>query len=1142
MYGPSGCGKTSLVRAGLLPHLSDEVICVCVEAAAGRTEDRLERKIKRLSPSLSPDLSLSALVAQIRRGHGIRRGAKLLLVIDQFEQWLHGTPPQNQHELLEALRQCDGVRMQCLLLVRVDFMMGIHRFMTDLEVPIEEGTNSAPVDLFDTLHAKNVLCEFGSSYGRLFKDDESLSADQEAFLERAVDELAVEGKVVPVHLSLFADMFQHKKWATETLRNVGGARGIGATFLEETFSATTAPLEHRVHEEAARSVLRELLPIPGNDLKGHMKSRDVLLAASGYSQRPKDFETLLSILNGQTRLITPAESDDASSLRGAASPTPHYQLTHDYLVSSLRQWLTKKQKETAKGRAQIRLADRSDLWHAKPENRHLPSLLEYANIQALTRRTEWTGQERTMMRQANRFHGMRMSVAAVAAVILVVASWLGYDRVQHLKTKDRVDSVAAADLTDLPSVILKLEQLASRATPLLTSRFDDPESEKAQLNVGLALLAIAEDKARYESWAVDEIPDAPAETVIVIAKFLAKDPAAVKDVLWQKLADAEEQDSESVLNYASTLAIVDPNPTQLGDHRWTPEIWQAIARHFVSSRAFEWITPLQRFKAHLFAPLKQLHSPDRDPTERWAAATVLHNYVSNDQGERVRQLAELLVEVADIQDFEAFIEIMENDGKEGIELLEQHLHEYDVARLKAETVEQKDDLTRKELRLAVALLRLQKTDEVLPKLQHSKDPSLRSSLIDAVASYERDADFVWQQLLQEEDMSIRRALVLCLGQYSPERLKSLPKDARSLLNQWYREDKDRGLHSAAEWLLRRLKQLGVIDQFDATLPPTSEDELPQLVAQGGQWYQNGQNHTMAILPPNPTFTMGSPPTEKGREGGESGDQENLHLRMIPRQVAIATKEVTVEQFNIAWETLQSLAEFNDDGGTVNALQAFNYNQEYSPTPDCPINRVTWYHAAAYCNWLSAQEKIPRDQWCYVNKSPAGSWEEARFASGMRLRDDYLQCTGYRLPTEAEWEFACRAGADTSWFCGESDELLERYAWYQANTDYVGTNAVGYQKPNDFGLFDVLGNVAEWCHDRPFQYPVQQAPFEDLERVTTVKDSELMIIRGGGFEYVATMIRSAARDRSDPYWQNYQIGFRVARTMPPVAKDAGEAHE
>src|SRR5262249_21552126 len=167
LYGPSGCGKSSLVKAGLLPRLADTVVPVYVEATAAETEARLLSGLRRHCPGLPDDRRLVETLAALRRGRGVPGKRKLLLVLDQFEQWLHARRGEHTTELVEALRQCDGQHVQCLVLVRDDFGMAATSFMSDLEIPIVQGHNFATVDRFDLRHARKVLTEFGRAFGCL---------------------------------------------------------------------------------------------------------------------------------------------------------------------------------------------------------------------------------------------------------------------------------------------------------------------------------------------------------------------------------------------------------------------------------------------------------------------------------------------------------------------------------------------------------------------------------------------------------------------------------------------------------------------------------------------------------------------------------------------------------------------------------------------------------------------------------------------------------------------------------------------------------------------------------------------------------------------------------------------------------------
>src|SRR5262249_43834924 len=130
---------------------------------------------------------------------------------------------------------------------------------------------------------------------------------------------------------------------------------------------------------------------------------------SGYANRARDFDDLLRILDSEIRLITPTDPEgkddtDPSTVQAGAK---YYQLTHDYLVHSLRDWLTRKQRENRKGRAELLLADRAAVWNARPENRQLPSLQQWMQIRWLTAKKSWTPLQRKMMGKATQVHALR---------------------------------------------------------------------------------------------------------------------------------------------------------------------------------------------------------------------------------------------------------------------------------------------------------------------------------------------------------------------------------------------------------------------------------------------------------------------------------------------------------------------------------------------------------------------------------------------------------------------------------------------------------------------------------------------------------------------------------------------------------------
>jgi len=393
-------------------------------------------------------------------------------------------------------------------------------------------------------------------------------------------------------------------------------------------------------------------------------------------------------------------------------------------------------------------------------------------------------------------------------------------------------------------------------------------------------------------------------------------------------------------------------------------------------------------------------------------------------------------------------------------------------------------------------------------MKSRSDPTVRTYVIHALSPLAVNPQLIALRLDDEPDVTIRRGIVLALGQFTESQLSKVSREPLiAKLLAVYKNEPDAGLHGAAEWVLRKWRQ----DKGLEAVAKNVRTDESQLRSRGPgdkrQWYVNAQNQTYSIIDARDDwFLMGSRESESHRF-----TNEGQHRVRLGRRFAISTKEVTREQF----------AKFQRERPEVDRVDT----RGWSKTEDSPQTTMTWYEAASYCNWLSQSEGIAMDQWCYEPN------KEGRFAAGMKAKDDHLKRTGYRLPTEAEWEYACRAGTVTSRYYGSNDLLLHHYAWDFENSDSQAW-PTGRLEPNDWGLFDMHGNAYEWCFDLYAEYPQQKDKvFPDTPSTRAVEIGKIRVMRGGSFTSRPQIIRSADRDYYPPEQHYSFFGFRPARTMP-----------
>jgi eukaryotic-like serine/threonine-protein kinase len=1133
IYGPSGCGKSSLVKAGLLPLLDQQgrATPVYVEATGTDTEARLLRAIRKASTGLKEQGGLVSTMTAIRRDGGLPSGGKLLLVIDQLEQWLFGRQGEQGAELIDALRQCDGENLQALCLVRDDFWMATTRFMKDLEIDILSDRNISAVDLFEPKHARRVLAAYGRAYGSITEADGNLSREQSSFLDQAVAGLAQDGTVVPVRLALFAEMVKGKPWTPTTLRDVGGTDGVGVKFLEETFSSARASPAHRYHQVAAQTVLKALLPEPNADIKGRMRSVDALRAASGYGDRAADFSELIRVLDNDLRLITPVDSEtavDGPKPATALVASRNYQLTHDYLVHSLRDWLTRKQQATRRGRAQLLLAERAAVWNNQPEGRYLPSMTEWTNIRLLTRRQDWTEPERRMLRRTDRLMAIKTAAAAVVVAGLYLGALAINDRVIEVRNEVQayglVQQLVKADTPQVPAIVREMRHLRRWTDPALVRILEESApGTRAKLHASISLLPAREDQIAYLHDCLEAAD--PATTAVLIDALRSRQGRLV-ETLWKDLRSAGPSD-HLILPTASMLSDFDPtNPA------WR-NVGNTVASAAVDAKISDvegWLKALWNVRAALAGPLAEIYRDQARPeVDHTVAATFLARYVADQPTLAV----DLLVD-ADPDTFSILFPVVKDNGIQAIDALgkvlstmqvdlaDQHpdhdLADRPGAEARVDGIDKAwDQLAARRARAAVALLELGHADQVWHLLEFNPEPTPRSTLINTFHTYQAPSAVLIQELVRlvkatqydrqpkkaqtgenaylfDRDLSKKRGLIQALAAYPSHELSG--GDQATLvatLIDVFHNDADAGVHSAAELLLRRWGRECTGSAAGKGSP-------------GARWFVNKAGQTMVRVEGPIEFQMGSAPDDKERETGDI-----FRRRKIPRAFAISTKEVTIREFEA----------FTRDTGRASPP----YRESFSPHPDGPQVKLSWYDAAAYCNWLSVKEgKKP----CYLPIEPA------EITRGVRVNADAVAAGAYRLPTEAEWEYACLAGTTTCRYCGRTPALLKHYEWYVANSD-DRARPCGSLLPNEFGMFDMLGNVIEWCHDGYNDPQLFFEPVFDDAILPEIVAGGNRLFRGLSFLDGLPHLRAGTRGWLPPSEPRNDKGFRPARTCTPTER-------
>jgi formylglycine-generating enzyme required for sulfatase activity len=302
----------------------------------------------------------------------------------------------------------------------------------------------------------------------------------------------------------------------------------------------------------------------------------------------------------------------------------------------------------------------------------------------------------------------------------------------------------------------------------------------------------------------------------------------------------------------------------------------------------------------------------------------------------------------------------------------------------------------------------------------------------------------------------------------------------SLLTDWYAREPDAGTHSAAGWALR---------QWKIPEPPVNDVRLR---GKERDWIITQQTGLTMVR-------IRAGPFERHIDAEDPQSKKQI-VRII-RDFLLSDREITIDLFR------RFINDKEFEGDKPDSWEGERKFAESSPAH--PVQQVSWYDAVMFCNWLSSKEGLRK---CYKLSENQERTPQAPLPYDVEIT---AEADGFRLPTDAEWEYACRAGTATQFAFGDEKLLLSRYGVYELYSNSQ-TAQVGTRMCNAWGLFDMHGNIMEWCQDR-----------YDLMAGTIIKKGSC-VLRGGSWTDGASGCPSASRiEPVTPVACGSHIGFRVA---------------
>ena len=749
--------------------------------------------------------------------------------------------------------------------------------------------------------------------------------------------------------------------------------------------------------------------------------------------------------------------------------------------------------------------------------------------------------------------GVLISVVSVAALI---------QEQRHAQTELRVRveglvrTIEAADFRQLPQRIADLTSFPDQPTALQELRKRETSSEtrnnRVRIQLAVAVLSGKLELSALDSWwslslqelvAIRQITQSLRPQFVPTLKEILSTESRDSDIRQKQLRVMglmlTESDATTAFSDAEDSAVHSSRSPQNRDEP-SSVCWDGLSETLLQvlyENPKEFDAALELFQpaaSDLFYALKRRIETQSISAQQRHSAMALMSELTRESPSKITDLA-CMVDADTLPLLRRHVDRM---GDRLLPALLNELHRPEIVfgnsgeslpvesqkKLAAELVLKRAADVRRRAMAAAWLVRLGKPDVVWPLLKPQPDDSLRYTVIDrirlvggAIESVSKEFARVSQQSLPASmndisgESSRLSMLILLIGELSGQMSDETRPTTVTLLSELFEKHPNPSVHSACEWTLNQLDAQSKVQEIQHRISSS-------VLSDRQDWYVTKSGATMAVIRGPVNFRMGADWKDPNRLANDSvdavtgtvtvADEERLMERTIQRDFAIGLKEVSLAEF------LLFEPEFHN-----------KINQFMSPTVDYPANKVNWYLSARYCNWLSEKEGLDASEFCFIPDS------EGRYGEGLTLAANYLDRKGYRMPTEAEWEYACRAGTTTPRFFGHCSELMPQYVWYAENSKEQALIIPGTLKPNALGLFDVFGNVIEWCIDPYAGRPASsQSVVPDRERGLTADAEAWRVLRGGHLYADAPNIRATDLWTFRPLTSDGHYGLRLARTL------------